>query len=126
MSEKQKKKNKIIGISIGILVVLVIVVSSTYAYWQITRSQEGSNDIIAACLDIDMESVGGTFGIDPAWPISDTNGMNQEGYTFKVTNNCEEDVSYIIGMDSLEVPGKEYISYESIKLSIDNNTPFLL
>ena len=79
-----KTKNKIIGISIGILVVLLVVISSTYAYWQITKSQEGSNDIIAACLDIDMESVDGTFALNPAWPLSDDEGKLLEGYTFKV------------------------------------------
>ena len=85
MSEEKKKKNKLIGISIGILVVLLVVVSSTYAYWQITKSQDGSNDIIAACLDIDMQSVDGTFGLDPAWPLSDDEGMNLKGYTFRFT-----------------------------------------
>ena len=122
MSEEKKKRNKIIGISIGILVVLLVVISSTYAYWQITKSQDGSNDIIAACLSIDMQSVDGTFGINPAWPISDEEGMNLTGYTFKVTNNCEEDVAYVIGMDSLEVNGVEYLDYSNIKISIDNNT----
>ena len=122
MNEEKKKRNKIIGISIGILVVLLVVISSTYAYWQITKSQDGSNDIIAACLDIDMHSVDGTFGLNPAWPISDEEGMNLTGYTFKVTNNCPEDVAYVIGMDSLEVNGVEYLDYSNIKISIDNNT----
>ena len=40
MNEEKKKRNKIIGISIGILVVLLVVISSTYAYWQITKSQD--------------------------------------------------------------------------------------
>ena len=125
MSEEKKKRNKIIGISIGILVVLLVVISSTYAYWQITKSQNGSNDIIAACLDIDMQSVDGTFGLNPAWPISDTEGMNLKGYTFKVTNNCEEDVNYIIGMDSLEVNGVDYLDYNSIKVSIDDSASMI-
>ena len=120
MNEDKKRKNKIIGISIGILVVLLVVISSTYAYWQITKSQEGSNDIIAACLDIDMQSVDGTFVLNPAWPISDDEGLKLEGYTFTVTNNCPEDVNYVIGMDSLEVSGATYLSYDSIKVSMDN------
>ena len=125
MSEEKKKRNKIIGISIGILVVLLVVISSTYAYWQITKSQNGSNDIIAACLDIDMQSVDGTFGLNPAWPISDSEGMQLEGYTFTVTNNCEEDVNYVIGIDSLEVSGASYLDYNNIKISVDN-TPAII
>ena len=121
MNGEKKKRNKIIGISIGILVVLLVVISSTYAYWQITKSQEGSNDIIAACLDIDMQSVDGTFEMNPAWPISDNEGMDLIGYKFKVTNKCPEDVNYVIGMDSLEVNDAAYLSYDSIKLSMDNS-----
>ena len=117
-----KNKNKIIGLSIGILVVLIIVVSSTYAYWQITKSQKDPNSIVAACLDIDMQSVDGTFALDPAWPISDYEGYSLKGYTFKVTNNCEEVVSYVIGMDSLEVSGVEYLDYNNIKVSLDNDS----
>ncbi|MBO5096328.1 MAG: leucine-rich repeat domain-containing protein [Bacilli bacterium] len=125
MNEEKKKRNKIIGISIGILVVLLVVISSTYAYWQITKSQNGSNDIIAACLSIDMQSVDGTFGLNPAWPISDTEGMNLTGYKFRVTNKCPEDVTYVIGMDSLEVSGAKYLSYDSIKVSIDDSIPMI-
>ena len=50
-----KNKNKIIVISIGILVILLVVISSTYAYWQITRSQNDPNSIIAACLDFNVD-----------------------------------------------------------------------
>ena len=125
MSEEKKKRNKIVGISIGILVVLLVVISSTYAYWQITKSQNGSNDIIAACLDIDMQSVDGTFGLNPAWPISDNEGMQLDGYTFKVTNRCETEVNYVIGIDSLEVSGASYLDYNNIKISVDN-TPSII
>ena len=83
------KKNKIIGLSIGILIVLIIVVSSTYAYWQITRTQETPNDIVAACLSLDLNDASEEnkgIDLDSAWPISDEEAQTLTGYTFTVTN----------------------------------------
>ena len=126
MSEEKKKRNKIIGISIGIFVVLLVVISSTYAYWQVTKSQDDPNSIVAACLDITMENQTGTFGTTEAYPISDVDGLKADGFTFTVENHCEEDVAYVIGMDSVEVDitGTDgYLLDGSIKVSIDNTTP---
>ena len=68
MKEENKKKNKIIGISIGILIVLLVVISSTYAYWQITKSQEDVNKMVAACLSLDVTFDGG-ITMEDEYPI---------------------------------------------------------
>ena len=82
---KQNKRNKIIGLSIGILIVLIIVVSSTYAYWQITKSQKDPNSIVAACLDFNVDFPVGITQ-ENSWPISDNEGMDLDGYTLTITN----------------------------------------
>ncbi len=122
---EKNKKNKIIGLSIGILVVLIIVVSSTYAYWQITRTQETPNDIVAACLNLDLkdastENTG--INLDSAWPISDEEGKKLTGYTFTVTNNCNEEINYIVGLNRVEE--ENYLQDSSIKLQLDDNSSF--
>ena len=126
MSEEKKKRNKIVGISIGILVVLLVVISSTYAYWQITKSQDDPNSIVAACLNITMENQFGTLTPSKNYPISDADGLADSGFTFTVENHCKEDVAYIIGMDSVEVDTtgtNGYMQDGSIKVSVDNTTP---
>ena len=90
---EKNKRNKIIGLSIGILIILIIVVSSTYAYWQITRTQETPNDIVAACLNLDLADASASIDLDSAWPISDEEGKQLTGYTFTVTNNCDEEIN---------------------------------
>ena len=75
----KNKRNKIIGLSLGILIVLIIVVSSTYAYWQVTRTQETPNDIVAACLNLDLKDASAEnngINLDSAWPISDEEGQH--------------------------------------------------
>ena len=52
MSEEKKKNKKVIGLSIGICAALLLIVTGTYAYWTITKSQNDPNSIVAACLDI--------------------------------------------------------------------------
>ncbi len=117
---EKNKRNKIIGLSIGILIVLIIVVSSTYAYWQITRTQETPNDIVAACLNLNLEDVSGAIDLDSAWPISDEEGKTLTGYTFTVTNNCDEEINYIVGLNRVEE--SNYLLDSSIKLQLDDNS----
>ena len=94
-----KNKSLIIG---GIVLSLVIVLSiGTYAYWTLTRSQEGENKLIGGCLSIDITEESAGISLEKAWPISDFEGMQLEGYTFTVTNYCEEAQDYRIDLDRL-------------------------
>ncbi len=120
MSEEKKKKNKIIGISIGIFIVLLIVISSTYAFWQITKKQADTNRVNTKCLSFEMEG-GPGISIPKAMPTSDEDGLKLEGYTFTVTNNCPDDVDYLIGLEALEdTSNPNYIDAQYIKISLDN------
>ena len=114
------KKNKIIGLSIGILIVLIIVVSSTYAYWQITKTQETPNDIVAACLSLDLQDKSPAIDLDSAWPISDEEASGLTGYTFTVTNNCDEEINYIVGLNRVEEDN--YLQDTSVKVRLDDNS----
>ena len=122
----KNKRNKIIGLSLGILVVLIIVVSSTYAYWQITKTQKTPNDIVAACLNLDLKDASAEntgINLDSAWPISDEEGKTLTGYSFTVTHNCNEEINYIVGLNRVEE--ENYLQDSSIKLQLDDNSTFL-
>ena len=122
----KEKKKKIIILSIAIVAIIAIIAGSTYAYWQITRTQENPNDIVAACLDITMENETGTFGLDKAWPISDTEGESLTGYTFEVKNNCDENVNYIVGLNSVAGDSDNYLAYSSLRLKLDDKESSLI
>ena len=117
---EKNKRNKIIGLSIGILIVLIVVVSSTYAYWQITKTQETPNDIVAACLDLNLEDKSEAIDLDSAWPISDDEASSLTGYTFTVTNNCDEEINYIVGLNRVEE--SNYLQDTSIKVRLDDKS----
>ncbi len=117
---EKNKRNKIIGLSIGIFIVLIIVASSTYAYWQITKTQETPNDIVAACLDLNLEDKSAAINLDSAWPINDDEAGDLTGYTFTVTNNCNEEINYIVGLNRVE--DSNYLQDSSVKVRLDEQS----
>ena len=121
MTEENKRKNKIIGISIGMLIILLVVISSTYAYWQITRSQTDPNVLKAACLDLKVE-FGTSLSLQSEWPIESSEALRDlTGYTFTVTSTCEEETNYVIGLESvLDEKITEYMANSSVALAIDD------
>ncbi len=121
-----KKKYLIIGIIVAIIAVIAVIFSSTYAYWQLTRKQTSPNDVVALCLDLSIENETGTFGLSKAWPITDEEGKTLEGLTFEVKNNCDKPINYIVGLNSVQTETNDnYMSYDSIKVMIDERTPLL-
>ena len=123
-----KNKRFIITLMVCITLIISFVLLTSYAYWKISKTQTGTNDIKGACLSIDLvqdtdsndNPIKG-FTLENAWPVSDEEGLNQNGYNFKVINTCEESITYQIVLDSLslEDTNKE-INSEHIKVAMDN------
>ena len=122
MEKDNKKRNKLIGISLGIIAVIAIIAGSTYAYWQITKTQKNANDIVAACLNFTIENERGAFGLEDAAPLTDAEGAALNGYTFSVENKCDEAVNYIVGLDALEHSSGKYLSHDNLKVKLDKKS----
>ena len=94
---------------------------TSYALWRVKDVQTGTNEILGACLQIELEENETGFTMENAWPISDEEGINLDGYHFNVINTCEEAVTYQIVLDSLEVTSEEQrMNPEYIKVELDN------
>ena len=122
--ENSVRRNKIIGMSIGICLVLLIIVASTYALWQVTKTQKDKNSMIAACLDLDLNKVGeGTpISLENSWPMNAVDAVKElTGYTFTVTNNCDTPISYVIGLESLKDERLANLSASAVALAIDDD-----
>ena len=50
-----KDKKFIITIVVCITLVITFVLLTSYAYWRISKTQTGTNDILGACLDIELD-----------------------------------------------------------------------
>ena len=123
-SENYNRRNKIIGVSIGIALVLLIIVASTYALWQVTKTQKDKNSMIAACLDLDLNKTGegNVINLENSWPMNAVDAVKElTGYTFTVTNNCDMPISYVIGLESLKDERLANLSASAVALAIDDD-----
>lgn len=120
-NEKAKKRNKIIGVTIGLVIVAIVAVSISYAYWQVTKTQQDKNTMISACLDLDLTSETEGIKLQSAIPISDAEAALLTGYTFKVTNKCSYDIKYTIGLDALESTNNNYMDFKYVDVKLDDN-----
>lgn len=120
---RQEKKQKAIGVTLGLIVVLIASIGAAFAYWVITREQEGTNSIHAKCLNIEMGESNGAISLSNQWPLKDSDGKKLTGYTFTVTNNCDSAVDYMIGLETFDEPNINEIDSSSIKVMIDVNRP---
>ena len=125
--EEERKKKKIFPVVALVCVTLLIIALGSYAYWQITRKQEGKNVVGTACLNITF-SDSNDIELKNAWPLSDSEGANTQPYSFTIKNECDAKVNYVVGLESLEAdPNKDeisdYLDYSYIKVKLDNESP---
>ena len=111
------------------LLVGLLVLFNSYAYWRVSDNQSDSNTVLGACLNIDLEEeTNGNNVIDGlafsnAYPLTDEQGANQTGYTFTIVNNCKVDTKYEVVLESLKINGfsnEDYLKDEYFKIQIDD------
>ena len=128
MAEKKNNKKRLfLTIAVCALLVIVFILLNTYAFWRLKGEQSDSNYVVGACLsfefveeeDINNNPIGG-FDLTNTWPMTDEEGIATTGYTFKVKNNCAEDVNYQVVLESLKTTNENYFDNEYIKLQLDN------
>jgi len=134
MKEKLRNK-KVVYTIIGIVSVLLVMLAVTYAYWLVTKTQTGENEISSACLDIAISGEKNDITLTNEFPMSDEDGMKLVPYEFTVTNNCNTSVDYQVALEatgdssnalkgtSLKVAlndsAKLYSAYPSVETTIE-------
>ncbi|MBR1414067.1 MAG: hypothetical protein IJ574_05325 [Bacilli bacterium] len=114
-----KKKMRYV---VCLIVILLLVVGVSYALWSTTDTQDGTNRIASNCLKMSYQDVNEGISLTNAVPTSDSKGIEQEGYTFTITNNCDNWVEYNInleGLSSVYASIRHNLSY--LKLALFNN-----
>ena len=120
---EKKKKYMLIGI-IGTLILLIGV---SYAYWRLTLTQTGTNQIASSCFDITLTNEQNAINLQRAYPILDEEGKKLTPYTFTITNNCDTFASYSVNLKLLNTVLEENrLSSGFVKVMLDENTPTVL
>lgn len=116
MSYKQEKTFLIISI----ILLVCLVVGASYALFSINDEQEGKNKISSGCVSVSFSNETGTLSIDKAYPMTDIEGQSQTGYSFKLKNNCDSEVAYVVNLDVFNVSGVTNLEQDDIILGIDS------
>ena len=102
---KQYKKIRII---LSVLLVVILLIGTSFAIFQNFARQSGTNNLGATnCFSVTFEGVNNAINLANDYPIPDSEGLERNPYTFKVTNNCNQYLSLSIGVETLstsEIP----------------------
>ena len=102
-----RDKNKIKVFS-SLLIIVLLVMGVSFAIFQNFARQSGTNNLGATnCFSVTFEGVNNVINLANDYPIPDSEGLERESYTFKVTNNCNQYLSLSIGVETLstsEIP----------------------
>ena len=100
-------KNKIKVFS-SLLIIVLLVMGVSFAIFQNFARQSGTNNLGATnCFSVTFEGVNNAINLANDYPIPDSEGLERDPYTFKVTNNCNQYLSLSIGVETLstsEIP----------------------
>ena len=119
-------KNKKVKILLVVLVAIIFI-GGTYAYWRLTLTQTEQNELASACFDITISDEQNDINLQRAAPISDKEGMSLTPYTFTITNNCSTFASYSVNLELLNtVLEANRLSAGFVKVMLDENTPVVL
>lgn len=133
--EKVKDKKNSQFVIISILAVLILLIAGTYAWLAISQSGTKSNDIVVGNLSIKLgETLNGGIKMENAIPMTDYDGMQQQAYTFTITNDGNIASNYIIYLDDIDdkkIPKGEIrmedkdVKYQLIKNNISSDPKVL-
>ncbi len=116
------KKRTVIIVEI-IMVILAISIFGTFAFLSTSGKQELANTFTAGCLSITIEEEGRAIDLENRYPVTDIEGLEQEGYTFKIKNNCSNDTNYQINLESLSDPTADTtLKADYVRVSLSSDT----
>jgi len=121
-----KKKKYILGVSI--LLVALVTIGISYAYWMLTLKQEDKNIITSDCFKITFVGEN-DINLTNAYPMHDDELYSFYGsatpYHFTITNTCESNATGVINLETLSSAKKladdyvDVILYEGTKNYLD-------
>ena len=117
------KENKI-ALVLLVLLVFMVCIGVSYAYWYLTVTQSETNKLATDCFEIEFVEESDSIQLEKTYPLLDSEGKKLTPYTFTITNKCNAYASYQI---NLEVLNSSTLSrYDAIKVMLDEDTPVLL
>ena len=94
---KMAKRELLITL-ISILGVTMLSIGSAFAIFTVSNESEDYNVLKAGTLDIDFGEDTSTISLTNSYPLSDTDGLASDPYTFTITNTGTLDAYYTVSL----------------------------
>src|SRR5574344_658706 len=96
------KYQRRIQIYVSLLIVVVLVMGLSYAYYRLSISQTSQNNVSGlTCFNTTLTDKTAALSLTNAYPIPDAEGFTSTPYPFTVTNNCDQYLTLKIGIETL-------------------------
>jgi len=94
-----RKRYRIMGATILVLIAISIYTGFTYAAWNARFTQSETNKIVAGCFEMRFEETKSSISLKGTYPMDDIEGLKKEGYGFEIKNTCSIYGEYQIVVD---------------------------
>lgn len=111
------KKKKIVILLI--VLVLLVITGTSYALWQLTLKQTGTNVVTTDCFKVEFKDKN-PITLENSYPTSDNDAIKLLPYEFTITNTCNSYASYQINLEILDNSTLEDLSI--IKFSLNESS----
>ena len=115
------KKRQVLVTTISILILIILVIGLTFAYF--TTTLNGSHNIVKIdTLDLILNETSEGISLEKAIGISDSKGMSETPATFTLKNNGNKAVDYTIYLDDMALDsGDTRINDKYLKYNLNKN-----
>lgn len=121
---------------VSIFVVAIVMISSAFAIFSSIQKSNKYNTLTVGTLKVDFidkeDGMGNIINLNGAYPESDSEGLKESPYSFKITNSGTLKASYKIKiLDDTDVInedqcGNNLLPKERVRVSINGEKPFTL
>ena len=108
-------KKKVL-ITLGCMILILLIVGISYAYWSLNFVQSENNVVTTDCFEIEfLES--DAINLSKAYPVSDEDGLKNPPYNFTIKNLCDSAANYQINLETL-IPSGKKLPDEYLRVSL--------
>ncbi len=100
------KKKNIIYVIMGFVFLFSAILTTTFAFWSVTKNQEKENFVNTNCFDITFKDEN-QINISNAYPIAEDDGKKLQPYIFTITNKCGDGSHYVINLETVTTKEKK-------------------
>ena len=120
VGENMKEKRNKIMIIILLVILIVVIIALSYAAFSFSRT--GSENVITlGKLELTLTE-GDTINLEDTYPLTDSEGLALDGYSFTLENTGTAAVDYVIYLDNLEITSPDIkLDDMYLKYSFDKN-----